>query len=247
MERDLHGQVTLVTGSARRVGRAIALAFAEAGAHVVIHHSRSDADAASAADAARAHGVQSLVVRADLESYDDVRALFEAVSGHFGRLDVLVNSASIFPSGDLLAIAPEEWDAALNVNLRAPFWCTQMAGRIMRDGGLAGCIINIADNSGLRGWVSRPHHSVSKAGLLALTEVSAKALAAHQIRVNALVLGPVLPEPDRSPESVAQKAAKMPLGRWGTPEDAARAAVFLARNDFITGAVWHVDGGEALG
>jgi NAD(P)-dependent dehydrogenase (short-subunit alcohol dehydrogenase family) len=247
MEHDLHGRVALVTGSARRVGRAIALGFAQAGAHVVIHHSSSDADAADAATAARAHGVDALVVRADLATHNNVHALFEALTAHFGRLDVLVNSASIFPSGDLLTIAPEEWDAALNINLRAPFWCTQMAARMMRARALPGCIINIADNSGLRGWTSRPHHSVSKAGLLALTEVSAKALAADQIRVNALVLGPVLPEPDRTAESVQQKAAKLPLGRWGTPEDAARAAVFLARNDFITGAVWHVDGGESLG
>lgn len=246
MEQSLAGKVAFVTGGARRVGRAFALAFAQAGAHVVIHHSSSDADAEATANDARAHGVEAFIVKGDLGSHSATAGLFAEAAARFGRLDVLVNSASIFPSAELLDITPEDWDATLALNLRAPFWCTQFAGRAMRDSGAGGCIINIADNSGLRGWVGRPHHGVSKAGLLALTEVSAKALAQYQVRVNALVLGPVLPEPGRSADSIAAKAASQPLKRWGTPEDPARAAVFIARNDFITGAVFHVDGGESL-
>jgi len=240
MEQSLQGKVVLVTGGARRVGRAFVLAFADAGAHVVIHHSQSDTDAESTANEAKLRGVEALIVKADLSDHAETVGMFDQIAARWNRLDVLVNSASIFPSGELLDISPEDWDQALGVNLRAPFWCTQLAGRLMRDKAMPGCIINISDNSGLRAWASRPQHSVSKAGLLALTEVTAKALAQYQIRANALVLGPVLPESDRDAESIAAKAAKMPLKRWGTPEDAARAAVFLA------GAVFHVDGGEAL-
>lgn len=246
MQQELKGKVALVTGSARRVGRGIMLGFARAGAHVVIHHSRSDDDAATAAEEAKALGVETLVVKADLSQYDETARLFEAVKDKFGRLDVLVNSASVFEQKDFLDIPPDEWDTVMNVNLRAPFWCTQFAGRIMREAGIAGAVINIADNSGLRPWSVRPHHSISKAGLIMLTEVSARALAAYQIRVNCIVLGPVLPSPGQDEAAWANVEARLPLKRSGDPDDAARAAVFLATNDFITGAVLRVDGGEWL-
>lgn len=246
MQQELKGKVALVTGSARRVGRGIMLGFARAGAHVVIHHSRSDDDAATAAEEAKALGVETLVVKADLSQYDETARLFEAVKDKFGRLDVLVNSASVFEQKDFLDIPPDEWDTVMNVNLRAPFWCTQFAGRIMREAGIAGAVINIADNSGLRPWSARPHHSISKAGLIMLTEVSARALAAYQIRVNCIVLGPVLPSPGQDEAAWANVEARLPLKRSGDPDDAARAAVFLATNDFITGAVLRVDGGEWL-
>jgi NAD(P)-dependent dehydrogenase (short-subunit alcohol dehydrogenase family) len=246
VQQELKGKVALVTGSARRVGRGIMLGFARAGAHVVIHHSRSDDDAATAAEEAKALGVETLVVKADLSQYDEAAWLFEAVKDKFGRLDVLVNSASVFEQKDFLDIPPDEWDTVMNVNLRAPFWCTQFAGRIMREAGIAGAVINIADNSGLRPWSARPHHSISKAGLIMLTEVSARALAAYQIRVNCIVLGPVLPSPGQDEAAWANVEARLPLKRSGDPDDAARAAVFLATNDFITGAVLRVDGGEWL-
>lgn len=246
MQQELKGKVALVTGSARRVGRGIMLGFARAGAHVIIHHSRSDDDAATAAEEAKALGVETLVVKADLSQYDETARLFEAVKDKFGRLDVLVNSASVFEQKDFLDIPPDEWDTVMNVNLRAPFWCTQFAGRIMREAGIAGAVINIADNSGLRPWSVRPHHSISKAGLIMLTEVSARALAAYQIRVNCIVLGPVLPSPGQDEAAWANVEARLPLKRSGDPDDAARAAVFLATNDFITGAVLRVDGGEWL-
>ncbi|MBK8022046.1 MAG: SDR family oxidoreductase [Chloroflexi bacterium] len=246
-EQHLKEKVVLVTGGARRVGRAFALTFAAAGARVVIHHSRSDADAeATTREVAAAGGIAPVIVKADLRDHGSTQAMFREIEARCGRLDVLVNSASVFLGGDLLDLPAEDWDEALAVNLRAPFWCTQMAGRMMRDRQIAGCIINIADNSGLQPWSERPQHSVSKAGLIMLTQVTAKALARHQIRANCLVLGPVLPENDRNAASIRATAERLPLGRWGAPEDAARAALFLAANDFITGAVFAVDGGEHL-
>lgn len=246
MQQELNGKVALITGSARRVGRAIMLGFARAGAHVVIHHSSSDDDAATAAEEARALGVETLIVKADLKHHNEAERLFGEVSARFGRLDVLVNSASNFEQKDFLDIPPDEWDAVMNVNLRAPFWCTQFAGRMMREAGIAGAVVNIADNSGLRPWSARPHHSISKAGLIMLTEVSARALAQYQIRVNCIVLGPILPAPNQDEATWANIEARLPLKRSGEPDDAARAAVFLATNDFITGAALRVDGGEWL-
>ena len=247
MQTSLQGKVVLVTGSARRVGRGILLGFAAQGANVVIHHSHSDADAARTQSDARALGVDALVVKGDYADHAAIAGNFEQIVSHYGRIDVLVNSASLFPRADLLDIAPQEWDRVMHVNLRAPFLCTQHAGRIMRDAGIAGSIINIADNSGLRPWAERPHHSVSKAGLIALTQVTAASLAQHQIRANCIVLGPVLPSEAATDASWRATEARLPLKRSGDPDDAARAALFLATNDYITGAALRVDGGEWLG
>lgn len=243
----LAGKVVYVTGSARRVGRAIALGCAAQGAHLVIHHSQSDEDAERTAADVRALGVDALIVKGDYRRYEDVARNFAAAQAHYGRVDVLINSASNFLSGDLLDVTPEEWDAVMDVNLRAPFWCTQHAGRLMRASGTAGAIVNIADTSGLRPWPARPPHSVSKAGLIMLTEVTAAALAPYGIRANCLVLGPVLPSTGQSSESWRLTEARLPLRRSGDPDDATRAAIFLATNDYITGAVLRVDGGEWLG
>jgi NAD(P)-dependent dehydrogenase (short-subunit alcohol dehydrogenase family) len=243
----LKDKVVMVTGSARRVGRGILLGFAAEGANVVVHHHNSDEDAERTAADARALGVDALIVKGDHAHYASVVRNFEQIKAHYGRIDVLVNSASIFQSADLLDIPPDEWDRVMHINLRAPFWCTQQAGRMMRDAGIAGSIINIADTSGLRPWAARPHHSISKAGLIMLMEVTAASLALHQIRANCLVLGPVLPSTGQSEESWRKTEARLPLKRSGDPDDAARAAVFLATNDYLTGSVIRVDGGEWLG
>jgi NAD(P)-dependent dehydrogenase (short-subunit alcohol dehydrogenase family) len=246
MKTSLEGAVVLVTGSARRVGRAIALEFARQGANVVIHHHNSPGDAQSAAEEARSLGVQALVVQANQADPGEVHAMFGVVQAHFERLDVLVNSAASFRKANFLDIGFEEWSSVIGTNLTGPFLCTQAAARIMVSAGRGGAIINISDNSGLQPWKPRPHHSVAKAGVVQLTLVSALALAEHNIRVNCVVPGPVL-RPAGEPEGALEAIASgLPLGRLGTPEDIARACLFLATTDFATGTVMRVDGGEGL-
>jgi len=248
MEQTLKDKVAFVTGSARRVGRAILLALAEAGCHVVVHHSgASSAEAEETAATARALGRQALVVAGNHAHYEAIQANFEALQAYFGRLDVMVNSAGVFPSADFLDISRESWEETLALNLSAPFWCTQMAGRMMQQSGGGGVIINIGDGAGLRPWIRRPHHSISKAGVVMLTEVAARSLAKYQIRVNCLIPGPVLPAPNMDENYWAKVVTRLPLARSGDPDDVARAVVFLAQNDFITGAVLRVDGGEYIG
>ena len=247
MQTTLQDKVVMVTGSARRVGRGIALGFAAQGANLVIHHSSSPDDAELTAADARAYGVDALIVQGDHSRYADIARNFEAVKAHYGRIDVLVNSAAIFLQTDFLDIPPDEWDRVMSVNLRAPFWCTQFAGRMMRDAGIGGAIVNIADNSGLRPWASRPHHGISKAGVIMLTEVTAAALAPDRIRANCLVLGPILPSTGQDEQSWRETEARLPLKHSGDVGDVARAAIFLATNDYITGSVLRVDGGEWLG
>ena len=247
MRQELTDKIVFVTGSARRVGKAIALAFAQQGAHLVIHHSSSDAEAAATADEIRALGVQALVIKGDHAQHAEVARNFAEIQQHYGRLDVLVNSASIFEKTDLLDVSPDEWQKVIDINLSAPFWCTQHAGRMMRDQQVHGCIINIGDNGGLRPWAQRPHHGISKAGVVMLTQVTAKALAPYQIRANCIVPGPVLKSPDMTDDYWHHVVeTRLPLKRAGEPEDVARAAIFLAQNDFITGAILRVDGGEFL-
>jgi NAD(P)-dependent dehydrogenase (short-subunit alcohol dehydrogenase family) len=245
---DLQNKVAFVTGSARRVGRAIALAFAERGANLVIHHvsPSSGAPAREAVAQANKLGVDALIVQGDQGDPAEVARLFDEIRDYYGRLDVLVNSAALFRRAGFLEIDYEAWQRVMDVNLTGPFLLTQRAAHLMIENENPGVIINIGDNGGLNGWASYPHHSVSKAGLIMLTRVSALALAPHQIRVNCVVPGPVLLPPG-STESVEERiAASLPLGRLGSPEHVAHACVFLAENDFATGTVLRVDGGEGV-
>jgi NAD(P)-dependent dehydrogenase (short-subunit alcohol dehydrogenase family) len=245
MPVSLQDKVVCITGSARRVGRAIALEFARNGAHVVIHHHSSDADAITAADEARALGVAALITKADQSNPDDVERMFDEIASHYGRLDVMVNSAANFMQTPLLDISFEEWQQVIGINLSGPWLCTQHAARMMVTSGNGGAIINISDNSALSPWKSRPHHSIAKAGVVMLTRVAALALGEHNIRVNCVIPGPVLRPPDETDESWQRVVSKLPLGRGGDPSDVAQACVFLATGDFVSGTVLNVDGGES--
>lgn len=243
---DLKDKVVCVTGSARRVGKAIALEFAKQGATIVIHHSSSDKEAEETAKDAKALGVDAIIIKANQANPDEVTEMFEKIRSHFGRLDIFVNSAAIFKKTPLLEVNFTEWQEVIGTNLTGPFLCTQQVAKLMIAGKRGGSIINISDNSGLNPWPERPHHSVSKAGVIMLTQVSALALAEHNIRVNCVVPGPVL-RPAGEPGAMLETiAAGLPLERIGSPSDIARACVFLATNDFATGSILRIDGGEGL-
>lgn len=261
MELDLRDRVVCVTGSARRVGRAIAMGFAQQGAHVVIHHHSSPAEAECAAAEARSYGVEAFVVAADQSDAEAVAYMFETIRKHFGGLDVLVNSAAGFERTQFLNITHDEWQRVLGVNLGGPFFCTQQAARLMIDhcrpasrrhsrsqasSQAGGAIINISDNSGLTPWKGHPAHSVSKAGVIMLTQVSALALAEHNIRVNCVIPGPVLKPAGKPDDDLDALALELPLQRIGNPQDIARACIFLATNDFTTGTIMRIDGGEGV-
>jgi NAD(P)-dependent dehydrogenase (short-subunit alcohol dehydrogenase family) len=243
---DLSHKVALVTGAAHRVGRSIALALAAAGAHVVVHHYQSTAAAQDTLNAIRQFGVRALPVQADQSDPAAVRAVFETVDAAFGRLDILVNSASMFQRSDFLTLEAADWQRTLDVNLTGPFLMSQHAARIMqRQTPPEGVIVNILDNIGLQPWPDYTAHSVAKSGLHMHTRLLARRLA-PDIRVNGIVPGPVL-KPEVLPDARWQAiGAQNPLERTGTPEDVARAVTFLIEAGFITGAILNVDGGEWL-
>lgn len=248
MAKALADKVALVTGAARRVGRAIALELAAQGAAVALHyHTSSAGEVASALADCRAHGVEAEAFRADLADAAAIARLFDGLTARFGRLDILVNSASVFQRRRLLDVTLDEWQTTLAVNLTAPFLCTQAAVRRMRgQEPPGGVIVNIGDKGAREPWPDYAHHGVSKAGLLALTQVTA-ASEAPLIRANMVIPGLVLKPESMSPERWQAAAAKTPLGRPGSAEDVARAVAWLAAEPFVTGAVLRVDGGAALG
>jgi len=241
----LHGQVALVTGSARRLGRAIALTLGRAGASVVVNYHRSRADALRTAREIEALGVEALVLRADVSRPAQVRAMFRAVEKRFRRLDILVNNAGVFFPGKWDQLTEQDWDRVLGINLKGTFFCAQAAAKIMQRQ-KHGCIINLSSLGGLEAWPSYTHYCVSKAGVVMLTRCLARALAPH-IRVNSVAPGTILipgEEQSRVPEKVIRTT---PLQKAGRPEDVAEMVLYLAtRGDFITGQVLAVDGGKSI-
>ncbi len=247
MRIDMTDQVAVVTGAAHRVGKAIALELARAGVHVLVHyfHSPSEVVKGTLHDI-KSFGVDAFPVQADLSTPEGVAAVFDAVREHFGRLDILVNSASNFQRRTLLEVSLDDWRQTIDTNLTAPFLCTQHAIRMMREKTPpGGVIVNILDRGALEPWVEFAHHGISKAGLLALTKVTAAGYG-PDIRANAVIPGLVLKSAGSDELRWQQAAQKTPLERSGTAEDVARAVVYLASEDFLTGTVLHVDGGASL-
>jgi NAD(P)-dependent dehydrogenase (short-subunit alcohol dehydrogenase family) len=241
---DLTGKVALVTGGARRLGRAFSLGLARAGADIVINSHRSAEDAEATAAEIVALGRRAITVRADVASKADLTRLVRATADTFGRLDVLVNNASTFESTPLLGIEEEEWDRVMGVNLKGPFLLAQAAQPLLRrDGG--GVIVNIADLSGLQPWPSYAHHSISKAGLIHLTRILARALG-PEVRANCIAPGTVLPPEDYTEAQLRRTRDRTVLHRIGSPDDVVRALLFLVESDYVTGEVVVVDGGRLL-
>jgi NAD(P)-dependent dehydrogenase (short-subunit alcohol dehydrogenase family) len=241
---DLADRVAVVTGGARRVGRAIALALAGEGAKIVIHYNASAAEALEVTAEARAGGATAIAVEADLRDRAAISGLFRAVDEAFGGLDILINSAAILEPVDLLHATEADWERSIGLNLRGAFFCLQEAAVRMKGRG-SGVIINLSDVAGRRPWKRYPIHSISKAGVEMLTRVAALALA-PEVRVAAVAPGPVLKPERMSDARWSQITRELPLRKSGTPEDVARAVIFLLRNDFITGETLPVDGGDEL-
>ncbi|NLO73218.1 MAG: 3-oxoacyl-[acyl-carrier-protein] reductase [candidate division WS1 bacterium] len=244
----LTGQVALVTGSGRGIGRAIALALAEAGADLVINDVDQASGEATVADL-EALGRQAIFQAADVVDEAQVEAMIEAVVAHFGRLDILVNNAGLTRDGLLVRMTEEQWDLVLDVNLKGAFNCTKAAARPMMKA-RAGRIINIASIAGITGNPGQANYSASKGGLIALTKTSALELARRGINCNAVAPGFIetAMTEQLSEEVRAGWLERIPLGRGGTPEEVAAAVVFLAgrASAYMTGQVLVVDGGMVM-
>lgn len=233
----------LVTGGAVRVGRAIALALGRAGYRVAIHYGRSRSEAAATVRDLKILDARPIAIQADLVDPEAIDTLFDQVAAELGGLDLLVNSAAVFPRHDPLDVSAAEWDFVFAVNARAPFLCAQRAASLMGDGG---SIVNIADTGFDEAWPSYAPYVATKAALVSLTRSLARAWA-PRIRVNAVAPGPVLlPEADSGERELKAAARRTVLGRVGDPEDVAHAVLYLDRAPYVTGELIRVDGGHHL-
>ena len=235
--------VALVTGSARRVGREIAVELARSGFDVVVHYRWSDGDAHATAAEIRAEGRAAEVVRADLAAVREIEGLFGEISERCGRLDLLVNNASSYARTPLGTVDESSWNDMVDSNLKGPFFCSQFAAAMMSAAGTAGQIVNIVDLDSERPDPDYLPYSVAKAGLLSLTRGMARALA-PTVRVNAVAPGPVLFPDGASPIEKRRATERTLLGRAGSPRDVSETVAFLATGPtYLTGAVIAVDGG----
>jgi NAD(P)-dependent dehydrogenase (short-subunit alcohol dehydrogenase family) len=244
---DLSGRGVLITGGTR-IGAAVAMDLARAGADIALVYHRSHDEAEATAADMRAAGRRAIVVQADLSRADHCQRVVEQAAAALGRLDALINMASLYERKDYHALTEGDWDRALAVDLKAAHLCTQAAvPHFRRQGG--GRVVNFSD------WIAasgRPRYTgyvpyyVAKMAVIGLTQILALELAADGILVNAVAPGPILAPPGTSAEEIAAVAKATPLGRWGGADEVARAVRFLVETDFVTGEVVRVDGGRHI-
>lgn len=241
---NIKDSVILITGASTRVGREIALYLANLGANISFSYYLDTEPWQQTLADLEITGVKSLATQTEIRDSAQVKHLVNATIMEFGRVDVLINNASVWLKSPFLEITEAQWDLAMDINLKGPFLTSQAVAPFM----LAqknGVIINITDLSAFQVWGGYAHHAASKAGLVSLTKYMAFELA-PTIRVNAIAPGTVLLPENASQEKIDWATGKSVLGRIGTPKDVARLAEFIITSDFITGSVYFVDGGRSL-
>ncbi|MCA9004649.1 MAG: SDR family oxidoreductase [Planctomycetaceae bacterium] len=242
---NLEGKVAVITGAAVRIGRAMALALAEAGVDLCIHYHHSNEAAEETCEEVSTRGREAICVSADLS--DPVTAsvaIFEAAVTRFGKVDILINSASVFENKGLTDSTESDWDSHLDINLKAPFFLSQRFAEQLQSG-QTGQIVNIVDWRAQRAGKGHLAYRISKAGLVTLTECLALELA-PAIQVNAIAPGAILPPPGEDRSYLDQRAQKVPLQRAGNTDEICSALLYLLRSEFVTGEVLTVAGGEQL-
>lgn len=242
-EKKLAGRVALVTGAGKRLGRAVALRLAGEGADVAVHYGKSEAEAREVVAEIEKLGRRAAAFPAELTDVAAIQKLVQNVASRFARLDILVNCAANFLETKFGETNEATWDASLDTNLKAPFFCAQAAAPHLAKSG-HGVIINFADIGGILGWTEYLPHSISKAGVIMLTRILAKELG-PAVRVNALAPGTIT-MPGDPPEWQSDYIRRAPMKRTGRPEEIADAVMYLIRAEFVTGQVLVVDGGRTL-
>jgi len=243
---ELANKVALITGSAKRVGKSLALALAREGCHIVVHYGRSKEAAQETIAEIETLGVKAWGISADLGDEAAVNTLVPFALKQAGRLDILVNSASIFPPEDFLEADTATWDRNMMVNLKTPFLLSQAFARALPEG-QPGKIINLMDVIAMRPQNHHFSYTISKYGLEGLTLAMADGLAVHDIQVNGIALGAILPNVNDTLDQFEKLAKRIPARRTGSPDDVVKAMLYLLKNaDFVTGEIIRVDGGRHL-
>jgi 3-oxoacyl-[acyl-carrier protein] reductase len=237
---DLTGRIALVTGSSRGIGRAIALAFAEAGADIAVNYRSRETEAKQVCAQVENHGSRCVIVRADVSVASDVARMMTSVEGALGPVSILVNNAGIARPQAVEEITEADWDDVIDVNLKSAFLVTQAVLPRMR-AAKWGRIINLSSVAAQTGGTVGPHYAASKAGILGLTHSYALLLAKEGVTVNAIAPG--LIETEMSASIPEVRPERIPIGRFGTPREIADVALMLVRNGYISGQTVNVNGG----
>lgn len=238
---NIKGKVALVTGGAHRVGKAIALSLAEAGANLIVNYNHSEQAAHETVAEATTFGVKALAIQADITDLTSVNRMMAEAEREIGRVDILINSASQWRSSPLPSPSLERWQQIFNTDFNGALYCANaVAAQMLKTG--AGVIINIIDLSAIQPYYQMSAHGTAKAALLSLTHHLALELA-PTVRVNAVCPGPVLPPDHLSPTEIEKVASRTMLQRWGTPADVVRAVHYLISAEFVTSECLTVDGG----
>lgn len=249
MEPLLAGRVALVTGAGSGIGRAVAVRFAREGADVGVLDV-NEATAEETAAAVEALGRRAAALRADVSRADDVESAVSRAESRLGAINVLVNNAGLTRDATIQNLSEADWDLVLNVHLKGTFLCTKVVGRRLRERGGGGAIVNISSISAKIGNFGQANYASAKAGIVALTKVTAREYARYGVRTNAIQPGMIDTPMTRvlGEERLARSVAETPLGRLGTPEEVAAVALFLASDlaSYVTGAVVEVTGGRSL-
>ncbi|MFB2934994.1 3-oxoacyl-[acyl-carrier-protein] reductase [Aerosakkonemataceae cyanobacterium BLCC-F154] len=243
----LRGQVAIVTGASRGIGRAIALALAAEGANVVVNYASSSTAADEVVAEINSLGCEAVALQADVSQAEQVESLLNAVTEKWGRVDILVNNAGITRDTLLLRMKPEDWQAVIDLNLTGVFLCTRAVSKLMLKQ-RSGRIVNITSVAGQMGNPGQANYSAAKAGVIGFTKTIAKEFASRGITVNAVAPGFI--ETDMTSNLKSEEILKfIPLGRYGKPEEIAGMVRFLAADSaaaYITGQVFNVDGGMVM-
>ena len=242
-EIDRTGQVALVTGGAVRLGRAMSLALAGRGMRLAVHYNRSAEDAEALCREIAGQGGTAEAFGEDFSASGAAERLAGRVVERFGGVDVLVNSASVFPPQTLEETDEALWDQTVAVNLRAPFFLIRHLAATLRERG--GVVVNMADLAGMQPWARHAAHGIAKAGIIHLTRVAARALA-PEVRVVGIAPGAVLPPEGTTPAEMARLGRMAALGRTGSADDVVKALLYLLDAGFVTGETLVVDGGRLL-
>jgi 3-oxoacyl-[acyl-carrier protein] reductase len=246
--QNLRGQVAIITGASRGIGRAIALELSKQGAKIVVNYAASSAAADAVVDTITQAGGDAISFQADVSKVEEVDTLVNAVMEKFSRVDILVNNAGITRDTLLLRMKPEDWQAVIDLNLTGVFLCTKAASKIMLKQ-RSGRIINITSVAGLMGNPGQANYSAAKAGVIGFTKAVAKELASRGITVNAVAPGFIATDMTSNLSNTEEIVKFIPLGRYGQPEEIAGMVRFLAADPaaaYITGQVFNVDGGMVM-
>ncbi|MBB5178932.1 3-oxoacyl-[acyl-carrier protein] reductase [Planomicrobium koreense] len=246
---NLTGKTAIITGASRGIGAEIARKMAEAGAKIVVNYSGSQAKAEAVVEEIKNNGGEAIAVKADVADADAVKAMVDQAMQAFGSVDILVNNAGITRDNLMMRMKDDEWDDVINTNLKGVFICTKAVTRQMMKQ-RSGRIVNIASIVGVMGNAGQANYVAAKAGVIGLTKTTARELASRNITANAVAPGFITTDmTDKLGEDIQKTMlAQIPLGRFGKPEEVAKAALFLASDDasYMTGQTLHLDGGMVM-